>query len=367
VEIEVVESLSRFQAVGPEWDALAERFERPLLRHDWLVSCAEALHHERDLRVVTVRRGDRLVAAAPLVVVPDGVVNRIGLLGMSALHEPSGLLYEDQSSLEVLAKGVVGLGRAVVLQRLEADGPAPSALRAAAGPLGRGIVRRTGEAAAIVVTQSWEEYSRTLSSHITSNLRRQRARAARLGTVSAEVLTPAEADVDGLLQIVIDVEGSGWKGRNGSALRCRPDLRAFFAGYARRAARAGRLRIAILRIGDRVAAVELAVEDFRRWWQLKIGYADELRQYYPGLLLTLETVRRAFEHRLDSFEFLGSAAEWEARWNPALRRYEVCVVYPPTVKGGLALAGDVVELVGRRLRRSATARPSEGHTPEPAA
>ena len=350
MEIGVIRSLQAFEAIGPEWDALAGGFERALLRHDWFLSCAETLHAERDLHVVTVRAAGRLAAAAPLVLVRDNWVPRLQLLGASALHEPSGWLYESGDALDALAGAVVRLGRPIILQRLDAGGPIPAAMRRALGRLGVSLTRGTEPAAGVPLRGTWAEYERSLSSQITANLRRQRARAAKLGPVSTEVLTPGVGEVDALFEVVVEVEGSGWKGRNGSALRCRPELHEFFRRYARRAAADGRLRIALLHIGGRVAAVELAVEDFRRWWQLKIGYADDLRPFYPGLQLTVEVVRRAFECRLESYEFLGSVAEWEARWHPEPRPFELCVAYPATVRGGAALADDVCGVAFRRLR-----------------
>ena len=351
MEISLVGSLASFAAIGPEWDALAGRFGSALLRHDWFLSCAEALHAERDLRVVTVRAEGRLVAAAPLVLVRDRWVPRLQLLGASILYEPCGLLYDSEAALTVLAQALVAQGRPLLLQRLEAGGPVPAALRAALGPVGAAKVRPTTAAAGIPVREAWAEYASGLPSQVTSTLRRQRARAAAVGPVTTELLAPGPADVDPWLEVVVAIEGSGWKGRQGSALRCRADLLDFFTRYARRAAAAGRLRIAILRIGDDVAAVELAVEDFQRWWQLKIGYADGFRRFYPGLQLTAEVVRRVFERGLVSYEFLGSVAEWESRWRTELRPFEVCVAYPATAHGGAALVHDVCKVGFGRLRR----------------
>ena len=363
--VDVVTTLARFASMADEWDALAGRFGRALLRHAWFLSAAEALHAERDLRVVAIRRDGRLVAAAPLVVVPEGWTPRLQLLGVSALYEPSGLLYEDPPALRALAAAMVRLSRPIVLQRLEAGGPVPEAFRTAAGRLGVVVVRPTGPTVAVPVRGPWPAYEATLSSHIRNTLRRQRARAAKVGAVTIEVATPSEADVDTWLETVIAVEGSGWKGENGSALRCRPDLRSFFLAYARREARAGRLRIACLRIGDRVAAVELAVEDHRRWWQLKIGYDHELRSFYPGLQLTGEMVKRAHDRGLEAYEFLGSAADWEARWHPERRDFEVCLVYPPGLRGAAALADDATRVAIRRLRDRLTPAAPAARLAEP--
>jgi CelD/BcsL family acetyltransferase involved in cellulose biosynthesis len=348
----VVRSPAEFAPVAADWDRLAGRFGRALLRHDWFLTCAETLHRAADLRVVLVHRDGRLVAAAPLVLARDGWVSRLQILGMSALYEPSGLLYEDEDALSGLASRVAALGYPIVLQRLDAGAPVSAAFRRALGRRGVTLVRPTSPSAAVVVRAPWPEFEATLSSQIRSALRRHRTRAGKsVGDVSTEVLAPAVADVDALLDVVVAVEGSGWKGRNGSALRCRPDLQAFFRAYARRAAAAGRLRVALLRFGGRVAAVELAVEDFNRWWQLKIGFDEALRPFYPGLQLTLETVRRAFHCQLDSFEFLGSVAPWEERWHPEARGYEACIAYPASLRGGAALADDVARVALRRFRR----------------
>ena len=345
----VVRSVSQFAAMADDWDALAARFESPLLRHDWFLSCAEACHGEGDLAVVAVYQHGRLIAAAPLARARQGLTVRLEFLGMAVLQEPAGLLYESKQALAHLAQALVALGPPVVLARLDAGGPIEAAMRAAVGRRGLVVVRQTWPALRVRVSGDWDAYQRTLSSRLTSNVPRLRKRAARLGAVVTEVLAPADGDVEALLRTVMDVEGSGWKGRQGSALRNRTMLRGFVERYAHRAARSGRLRVALLRIGDRVAAVELAVEDFQRWWQLKIGFADDFAELYPGLQLTHETVRHAFERRLLGYEFLGSAAEWERRWNPEERAFELCVTYPATLAGGLGLATDVANKIWGRL------------------
>lgn len=99
----------------------------------------------------------------------------------------------------------------------------------------------------------------------------------------------------------------------------------------------------------------------RRWWQLKIGYDDELRELYPGLQLSLETIKRAFDDQLEAYEFLGSAASWERRWNTEERGHELVMFYPRTAAGLWGLAVDVCGVAARRvvdragLRRKAPA------------
>jgi CelD/BcsL family acetyltransferase involved in cellulose biosynthesis len=167
--------------------------------------------------------------------------------------------------------------------------------------------------------------------------------------VRAEVLRPSPDETPALLDTVMAVEATGWKGRRGSSLLAQADLRAFFTTYALASARVGRLRVARLWFGPRVAAVELAVVAHRRWWQLKIGYDDELGELYPGLQLTHETVKCAFDDQLEAYEFLGSAASWERRWNPEERRHELVMFYPRTAAALWGLAIDACAVAARRV------------------
>jgi CelD/BcsL family acetyltransferase involved in cellulose biosynthesis len=274
---------------------------------------------------------------------------------MSALNEPSGCLFADAEALRALVTAVLGLGRPVLLQRLERHSPIHAQLRELPSP---GIVfnRQTAPSLSIRVRTSWADYFDSLPSSITHNLQRLKVRARSLGEPSVEVLAPEESQVDGLLKEFMRVEASGWKGLRGSAMLQQPSLRDFFSAYARLAARQGILRMALLRFGSRIAAVEMAVEMYRRWWQLKIGYANDLAQHYPGLQLTEATIRHAFDRGLRSYEFMGSAATWEERWKPEQREYCTTVVYPRTLSGARALSVDACLTAGRRLKRSVISR-----------
>jgi CelD/BcsL family acetyltransferase involved in cellulose biosynthesis len=351
--IDVIRSAAGLEALAPEWDRLADGLRRPLLRHDWFASCIGTLHDPCDLTIVVVRHGDRVTGIAPLVRAGRGAAARLELIGVSSLHEPSGFLYESAEARDRLLAAVLALGTPLSLHRLETASDTAAALRAAVGRRGLVVVRETRPSLAVAVRGPWADYERGLSSRITGNLPRLRKRAARIGPVRVDVHRPSVADVGSLFAMVVAVEGSGWKGERGSALRCRPGLGAFFEAYVHRAARRGDLRIATLLFGDRIAAVEMAIEAYDRWWQLKIGYESGLGEYYPGLLLTYAMVQHAFERGLAAYEFLGSAAEWEERWLPERRAFEMCVVYPATISGGCGLLADALAVGRERWQRVA--------------
>lgn len=345
---QILRTADELAAVRDEWHVLSATTQSPLLDHDWWWCCARALHPTNSLRIVMVRDGDRLVAAAPLVAVDRLGFRRLEFIGMHTLNEPSGLLYSSEAALEALLRALVSLGVPFALARLEARSLTSRLLSSLVAAPGLVIVRTSASSLSVPLRGNWSEFEQLLSHRARVSLPRLHRRAGRLGPVRSETLSPSPDEVEGLLQVVMQVEASGWKGRNGSAISLRPDLRKFFSEYSRSAASAGRLRISLLWFGERVAAVQLGVVAHRKWWQLKIAYDESMGEHSPGLQLTHAVIQRAFDEDLAAFEFLGSAEAWEELWNPVEREYELAAVYPPTVTSAFALAVDVGQTAARR-------------------
>ncbi len=347
----MIRSIPQFEALAEEWDALAATCRSPLLDHDWFLSCAEAFHADGDLRIFVSRRGGRLVGVAPLVAERSSG-GRVAQLGASTLYEPTDWPCEAPDAASDLVTEALALGQPLILQRLPAESAVVAALRARSWREAATVVRATAPSLAVPTTEPWEAYYASLSGQITSNLPRLRRKAeAALGPMTIERLAPAPAEVDDLLESFISIEGSGWKGRGGSALSSRDDLRQFFRRYAHRAARRGRLEFARLSFGSHLAAAELSVDAYGRMWQLKIGYHDAARKYYPGLHLTAASIRSAFERGLDAYEFLGSAAPWEAQWRTEVRSYQTVAAYPTTIAGLAGACRDMLGVLSRRVSR----------------
>lgn len=346
----MIRSIPQLEALRDEWEALAASRRSPLLELDWFLSCAEAFHREGHLCVVTSREAGCLVGVAPLVQEASRG-RRLALLGASQLYEPCDWLHVTPAAASDLADRVLALGEPVVLQRLPAGGATVEALRKR--PVLK-VVRDTAPSLAVPTTGQWSHYQATLSGQTTTNLRRVRRKAeAVLGPMTISREHPVPGDVDTLLESFIDIEGSGWKGRRGSSLASRADLREFFRRYAHRLAARGQLQVARLKFGSRVAAAELSVIAHARAWQLKIGYHEALKAYYPGLHLTAASIEAAFAQGLESYEFLGSAAPWEERWRPETRSYQTMLAYPASVAGLTGLGRDLASQFTRHLRRVA--------------
>jgi CelD/BcsL family acetyltransferase involved in cellulose biosynthesis len=100
--------------------------------------------------------------------------------------------------------------------------------------------------------------------------------------------------------------------------------------------------LCFLRIGDRIAAAQLAVESDERFWLLKIGYDEAFARYSPGNLLMRETVRYAANRGLLSYEFLGTPEQWTRMWTDRIRACVSIRAYPARPWGVAALVADAV-------------------------
>lgn len=275
------------------------------------------------------------------------------LLGVSRLYEPCGWLFSADDVLAELVDRSIGLKQPMVLQRIPAGSAVVARLRAVPRYRALTIARATAPALGVVTTGSWDEYYASLSSQVTANLPRVRRKAeVMLGPLTYVQQDPAPAEVDALLETLVAVEGSGWKGRQGTSLGSRPELGDFFRRYCHRAAAKRRLRVSTLSFGSQIAAVELSIEAYARLWQLKIGYDESVASYYPGLQLTVASIRAAFDRGLDSYEFLGSAAAWEERLRPETRRYQTLGVYPVTAPGLAGVCREAAHAGWRHARRA---------------
>lgn len=358
----LVRTFRAFDALRDEWNALASRFEQPLLSHEWFSCCARAFHDDGELAVVVVRSAGQLVAAAPLVRVWSGGAERLELLGSRPLNEPSGLLYESEGVLSDLVERILALRLPVWLGRLEAGSPVRSAFHARRRRRAFVVDRVTHPSLAVEVRGSWGDHFAGLSAHFRKDLRRQGRRLAELGAVRSETRSPTCAEATGWLEALMGVEASGWKGRRGSAMARKVRVGDFFRRYSVLAAERGELRVSCLYAGERLAAAELSLEAFARMWQLKIGYDESLAKYSPGSLLTHDTLAYAFSRGLEAFEFLGSAESWEERWGAVPRRYASVLAYPWSMRGLWGLAADI----GARAVSAARAKRVQRHEREAA-
>lgn len=118
-------------------------------------------------------------------------------------------------------------------------------------------------------------------------------------------------DLEGELARGLEVEGSGWKGRQGTAILSSEDTRSFYWSVARAFHDTGELVVSSIALEGRVIAFDLALLHGNRYYLVKTGYDERFRSLAPGLVLRHHVLERCFELGLASHEFLGDALPWK--------------------------------------------------------
>tara|TARA_R110000796_G_scaffold205698_4_gene321716 strand:+ start:19580 stop:20797 length:1218 start_codon:yes stop_codon:yes gene_type:complete len=121
-------------------------------------------------------------------------------------------------------------------------------------------------------------------------LRRQAKRLGELGDVTFchhEDATDLEPWIDEFLQL----ERSGWKGHNGSALDSSGQTRAFFRDALLGAARAGQLERHDIRLEGSPLVMLVNFHSGRGSFSFKTAFDESFSRFSPGVLLQLENLK----------------------------------------------------------------------------
>jgi hypothetical protein len=332
------------------WEQIDRQSAIPMTHHAWTRSFTAALGLDDRMHVFAASTSAGTLAVAALAR-PKGAFSALAPPGASELGEPVDFAYDGPAALEALCRAIARTPWPLDLPRVPADSPTVGALARAYA--GRGIViqRPARPYPFVPLDASWADPEAHLTARRRSDLRRARRHAERMGVITCAIVAPNPDELGPILDEAFRVEASGWKGRAFTALALDADLGSFFRQYAAAAARQGLLRVGLLRIGGRAAAMQLAVAHGGRYWLLKIGYDEAFAPASPGLLLLSESLRRAALDGLSSYEFLGGVAPWIKPWTPHERACVAVCAYPMSPQGMGALGARALRHATNEIRR----------------
>lgn len=171
-----------------------------------------------------------------------------------------------------------------------------------------------------------------LKTKFRANLRRRQKKLAQLGPVE---LTRVEGGptMPQFLEEGLRLEASGWKGQQGTAILSAKETAGFYQDLAQAAASEGILALYLLSSRARPIAFHFGLEHRRRYFLLKPGYDESLKEYSPGQLLMAEVLEDLRARGVEEFEFLGPQMPWKQDWTDKIRPHCWTFVVRPTRKG----------------------------------
>ena len=285
-----------------EWTRLAGEASEPNpYAEPWFVSAGlRHLGSAQDVRLLEVRSGAFLIGLMPLVVarrygrIPVGNVQN-WLHHHAFLGTPLIRAGQEQrfwsAALACLDDDPWASGFFHVDGLVE-DGPVHRGLVAAAAAEGRRCerVHRSERAMLESDLRPGAYYEATVRKKKRKELARLRNRLEELGPVRLRALGRRE-DLERWCDAFLTLEGSGWKGKTGTALSCSPETESFFRSVVAGAWGAGRLDFIRLDLGDRPLAMLVNFLTPPGAFSFKIAFDEAFARFSPGVHLEIENLR----------------------------------------------------------------------------
>ncbi|PYS55834.1 MAG: hypothetical protein DMG13_02375 [Acidobacteria bacterium] len=349
-EIEVIEDLPALRGLESEWNEVAPPKDvEPWQSFSWIEAAATAYSQNHLLRIITVRKDGRLAGIAPMVLKPSEQPLkplRLDFLGGEELKEPNRFIARDPAALDLLVDVIVSQHMYPIrLSRMPGDSENVNYLKS-----------KFKQAGWMTATLSMpypyvDLKDNPIKSSLKEDLRRARRKAEAFGKVRSEVLdAPSKEELMKHLETAFIIEGSGWKGKNGSAIVSTEPRRQFFERYACSAWKDGTLRLGFLMIDNTPVAVQYAIESANSYWLLNVGYDEKYQECSPGKLLLGESIKEAAKSGLVRYNFLGKEEPWTRRWTTNAQDCVVLAPCRPNLRGMIAMLSDALYMVKKRMK-----------------
>ena len=321
-------------AIAGAWDRLALAQPDPFSTWAWLDAGWEAFAPGEPGAVIVARDGDAVTGGLALLA---------GGRAMANEHTPvfRPLAADDAARSALLRAGVAEAGGTLRLPALPADDPAASARRTVTAPRAISpIVETTG---------AFEDWRAVSKKRWGAPLERFRRKMGREHELRITVNAPP-ADLAAELERGFAVEGSGWKGREGTAIVSRPETERFYRAIAERFHARGELACSSIELDGRMIAWDLSLLHDGRVFLVKTGYDEEFRRFAPGLVLRLCVVEDCFARGLAAHELLGHVDDWKPKFATTERRHVEASVHGGAAAFARARATEAAKRAARRLR-----------------
>jgi CelD/BcsL family acetyltransferase involved in cellulose biosynthesis len=183
-----------------------------------------------------------------------------------------------------------------------------------------------------------------------SHLRRTRRQLEEQGKLAVQHFSTADPAA---LERFYQLEASGWKGAEGTAIQCDPHTRRFYDAVAQAAAGQGYFSLDFLELDGKPIAGHFGFNFRGRYFLAKAGYDESYRRYGPGQLLVNEILSQTPQRGLHEFDFVGPATWDESRWAQARRTSYRVFIFRNNWYGALLHAARISarDAVRRLLRR----------------
>lgn len=324
-------SVGIIDSLAVEWrDMCAESpANQPFFQPEWARAFLSAFAPESRLLLVTARVSGRLTAVLPLleqrrrqfglpVTVLKAAANvhscrfDVAVAARHPLEETIAALWDYLSREHDWS--------VIVLDDVPEEGVLPGLLACAERqgfPTARFVSLASPYFSLTAFNGDWDSWLSRLKGDFRRELRRRARKLAAQGETRVRRVDRAEPME---LQRFYDLEASGWKGEEDTAITRDAATRQFYDEVAAAASRLGYFSLYFLEVNGRAIAGHFGLTYGSRYYVPKLAYDEEFAAFSPGHLLVSEVAHDCAKRGLIEFNFLGPWMDWKACWTSSTRR-----------------------------------------------
>ncbi len=359
-----IENPEGFQRLQEEWDELLQSSARHciFLTWEWLHTWWNHLSGRRRLLILTVRaQNGQLMAIAPFAIRPRALMDLTPFAAVEFLGTGSvGSDYLDiivrqgneEAVCTVLTEYLRRRNLSLRLAQLSAEF---SLTREIANRLsGQKWNLRVWETNICPYIQlsghTWDSYVATLGSEHRYNLRRK---IRRLSTDFRVDFTRVESETQRAeaLNALVVLHNLRWETRGGSDALNRDALVAFHNEWTHLALSLGWLRLFVLRLDGRPAAVLYGMRFSSTFYFYQSGFDPDRSKHSIGLVTLGLSIKSAIEEGAAEYDMLHGDEEYKFHWARSARRLTRLELHPPNGRGLLCRAARTFRSVATRMAR----------------
>jgi len=308
------------------WEKLCEETRSaPFQRPEWIAAYLSAFEPKGEIVLLTASAGDRLVAVLPLIRKRCWFagVPLWKLAGAANIHSVRFDIVQSRCTAGEASIGAIWnlLKRTPGWHMLELplipENGAAHKLLSHASEDGYRTMSIPFHESPILHLQVDEKGQYSWLGGTSRHFRHELRRFARLlkEETGDEPKLVRRTNPDGeILERFYELEASGWKGQEGSAIKCTPETRAFYEQIVREGAARGYFCLHSLETNEVMLAGSFSVETENCYYPMKIAYNEELRRGGPGQVLFNGILAECAQRRIPTLFFGGKKDRYKTSW-----------------------------------------------------
>ena len=171
------------------------------------------------------------------------------------------------------------------------------------------------------------------NSRLRGKLRHVRRELEQRGTLRLRrVSRPRREEMDKFYEL----EASGWKGEERSAILAKTSTRQFYTEITKNAGQLNYLSMYFLELDDQLLAAHLGLSYRRTYYSPKLAYNEAFKEFAPGHLIISEILKDLATRGIDTYDITGPDDEWKMRWTNEVRPRFQQLIFNKGILGQMA-------------------------------